>query len=107
MNQRKIARDIRRTATPETLQYIQSLIAYKRTHIQREQERLDNLVSIHAPRVRGDRRKCNHFLPHNRLFLDCACVFYQIHIQFATINRLSKIKIAAPPREPSSNSLCI
>lgn len=43
MNQRKIARDIRRTATPETLQYIQLLIAYKRTHIQREQERLDNL----------------------------------------------------------------
>lgn len=44
MNQRKITRDIRRTATPETLQYIQSLIACKRTHIQREQERLDNFL---------------------------------------------------------------
>lgn len=48
MNQRKIARDIRRTATPETLQYIQSLIAYKRTHIQREQERLDNLERMES-----------------------------------------------------------
>lgn len=48
MNQRKIARDIRRAATPETLQYIQSLIAYKRTHIQREQERLDNLERMES-----------------------------------------------------------
>lgn len=48
MNKRKIARDIRRTATPETLQYIQSLIAYKRTHIQREQERLDNLERMES-----------------------------------------------------------
>ena len=42
-NKRKAARDIRRTATPETLTYIQKLIAYKRTHIDREQERLENL----------------------------------------------------------------
>ena len=48
MNKRKQARDIRRTATPETLQYIQSLIAYKRTHIEREQERLDNLERMES-----------------------------------------------------------
>lgn len=48
INKRKVTRDIRRTATPETLQYIQSLIAYKRTHIRREQDRLDNLERMES-----------------------------------------------------------
>lgn len=48
INKRKSAIDIRRTATPETLQYIQSLIAYKRTHISREQDRLDNLERMES-----------------------------------------------------------
>lgn len=48
INKRKAAMDTRRTATPETLQYIQSLIAYKRTHIQREQDRLDNLERMES-----------------------------------------------------------
>lgn len=30
-------------ATPQTLEYISSLCAYKRTHIEREQKRLEHL----------------------------------------------------------------
>lgn len=48
INKRKIARDIRRTPTTKTLTYIQSLIAYKRTHIEREQARLDELEKMES-----------------------------------------------------------
>mgnify|MGYP006322626175 FL=1 len=48
MNKRKIARDIRRVPTVKTLTYIQSLIAYKRTHIEREQARLDELEKMES-----------------------------------------------------------
>lgn len=48
MNKRKIARDIRRTPTAKTLAYIQGLIAYKRTHIEREQARLQELETMES-----------------------------------------------------------
>lgn len=48
MNKRKIARDIRRVPTVKTLQYIQSLIAYKRTHIERETQRLMELEAMES-----------------------------------------------------------
>lgn len=42
----KAARDIRRTPTANALAYIQGLIAYKRTHINREQHRLIELETM-------------------------------------------------------------
>lgn len=48
MNKRKAARDIRRTPTVRTLTYIQGLIAYKRTHIEREQARLQELETMES-----------------------------------------------------------
>lgn len=42
----KAARDIRRVPTQNTLAYIQGLIAYKRTHISREQDRLAELETM-------------------------------------------------------------
>ena len=48
MNKRKAARDIRRTPTAKTLAYIQGLIAYKRTHIEREQARLQELETMES-----------------------------------------------------------
>lgn len=39
---------LRRSATPNTLAYIQKLVHYKRTHIEREQERLDELLTMQA-----------------------------------------------------------
>ncbi len=48
MSKTKIARDIRRSPTPDTLTYIQQLIAYKRTHIEREQYRLDQLEKMES-----------------------------------------------------------
>ena len=42
----KAARDIRRIPTQNTLVYIQGLIAYKRTHISREQNRLAELETM-------------------------------------------------------------
>lgn len=48
MNRRKAARDIRHTPTAKTLTYIQSLIAYKRTHIEREQVRLQELETMES-----------------------------------------------------------
>lgn len=42
-NKRKMARDLRRSPTQKTLTYVQGLIAYKRTHIEREMQRLDEL----------------------------------------------------------------
>lgn len=48
MNKRKAARDVRRTPTVKTLTYIQGLIAYKRTHIEREQTRLQELETMEA-----------------------------------------------------------
>ena len=45
---RKIARDVRRTPTVKTLQYVQGLIAYKRTHIENEQRRLMELEAMEA-----------------------------------------------------------
>lgn len=47
-NKRKIARDVRRTPTAKTLTYIQGLIAYKRTHIEREQARLQELETMES-----------------------------------------------------------
>lgn len=47
-NKRKAARDIRRTPTAKTLAYIQGLIAYKRTHIEREQARLQELETMES-----------------------------------------------------------
>ena len=43
---RRLARDVRRTPTVKTLQYIQGLIAYKRTHIERETQRLMELEAM-------------------------------------------------------------
>lgn len=43
MIERKLARDIRRTPTAKTLAYVQGLIAFKRTHIDRELHRLHEL----------------------------------------------------------------
>ena len=48
MNKRQAARDVRRTPTAKTLAYIQSLIAYKRTHIEREQARLRELETMES-----------------------------------------------------------
>jgi hypothetical protein len=48
MNKRKIARDVRRVPTAKTLAYIQGLIAYKRTHIEREQMRLQELETMES-----------------------------------------------------------
>lgn len=48
MNKRRVARDIRRTPTAKTLAYIQGLIAYKRTHIEREQARLQELETMES-----------------------------------------------------------
>jgi len=48
INKRKAARDIRRTPTAKTLAYIQGLIAYKRTHIEREQARLQELETMES-----------------------------------------------------------
>ncbi len=45
---RRLARDVRRTPTAKTLQYVQGLIAYKRTHIEREQQRLLELEAMEA-----------------------------------------------------------
>ena len=42
----RAARDVRRTPTVKTLAYIQGLIAYKRTHIRREQARLRELETM-------------------------------------------------------------
>lgn len=46
MSKSKMARDVRRVPTVKTLQYIQGLIAYKRTHIEREQARLRELETM-------------------------------------------------------------
>lgn len=48
MSKRQAARDIRRTPTVKTLTYIQGLIAYKRTHIEREQMRLQELETMES-----------------------------------------------------------
>lgn len=40
---RKKRLDVSASATPQTLEYIASLCAYKRTHIRREKERLAHL----------------------------------------------------------------
>ena len=48
MNKKKLAMDLRRVPTAKTLTYIQSLIAYKRTHIEREQARLDELEKMES-----------------------------------------------------------
>lgn len=45
---RRLARDVRRTPTVKTLQYVQGLIAYKRTHIENEQRRLVELEAMEA-----------------------------------------------------------
>lgn len=45
---RRLARDVRRTPTVKTLTYIQYLIAYKRTHIEREQARLLELETMES-----------------------------------------------------------
>ena len=47
-NARKLARDVRRTPTVKTLTYIQGLIAYKRTHIEREEARLQELETMES-----------------------------------------------------------
>lgn len=47
-HRRQAARDVRRTPTAKTLAYIQSLIAYKRTHIEREQARLRELETMES-----------------------------------------------------------
>lgn len=47
-NKRRAARDIRRTPTVKTLEYIQALIAYKRTHIEREHARLSELKTMQS-----------------------------------------------------------
>lgn len=47
-NMRRLARDVRRTPTIKTLQYIQGLIAYKRTHIERETQRLMELEAMES-----------------------------------------------------------
>ena len=46
MSKSKIARDVRLVPTVKTLTYIQGLIAYKRTHIEREQARLLELEAM-------------------------------------------------------------
>lgn len=46
ISKRKVARHIRRIPTQNTLAYIQSLIEYKRTHIDREQNRLAELETM-------------------------------------------------------------
>ena len=46
MSKSKVARDVRRVPIVKTLTYIQSLIAYKKTHIEREQARLRELETM-------------------------------------------------------------
>jgi hypothetical protein len=48
MSKSKVARDVRRVPTVKTLTYIQSQIAYKRTHIENEQRRLMKLEAMEA-----------------------------------------------------------
>lgn len=48
MSKSKVARDVRRVPTIKTLTYIQSLIAYKRTHIERERVRLEELEKMES-----------------------------------------------------------
>lgn len=48
MSKSKVARDVRRVPTVKTLTYIQGLIAYKRTHIEREQMRLQELETMES-----------------------------------------------------------
>ena len=48
MSKNRIARDVRRVPTVKTLTYIQSLIAYKRTHIEREQARQRELEAMES-----------------------------------------------------------
>lgn len=48
MDKRKLARDLRRVPTASTLAYIQGLIAYKRTHIEREKQRLQELETMES-----------------------------------------------------------
>ena len=43
---KKVSRDIRRVPTQNTLEYIRGLIAYKRTHISREESRLAELETM-------------------------------------------------------------
>lgn len=38
--------NIAASATPQTLEYISTLCAYKRTHIEREQKRLEHLETM-------------------------------------------------------------
>ena len=45
---RRLAMDVRRTPTLKTLQYVQGLIASKRTHIENEQRRLTELEAMEA-----------------------------------------------------------
>ena len=45
---RRLARDVRRTPTVKTLQYIQGLIAYKPTHIERETQMLMELEAMES-----------------------------------------------------------
>lgn len=47
-NKSKAVRDPRRVPTAKTLAYIQSLIAYKRTHIEREEARLMELEKMES-----------------------------------------------------------
>lgn len=44
----KTTKDSRRVPTAKTLAYIQSLIAYKRTHIEREEARLMELEKMES-----------------------------------------------------------
>lgn len=44
----KSAKDTRRVPTAKTLAYIQALIAYKRTHIEREEARLMELEKMES-----------------------------------------------------------
>ena len=48
MRKSKTARDVRLVPTVKTLPSIQSLIAYKRTHIEREQARLRELETMES-----------------------------------------------------------
>ena len=47
-NKYKTAKDPRRVPTAKTLAYIQALIAYKRTHIEREEARLMELERMES-----------------------------------------------------------
>lgn len=52
---RRLARDVRRTPTVMTLQYVQGLIALKRTHIENKQRRLMELEQ-HVQGLIADKR---------------------------------------------------